>query len=419
VGLLLLWTGCKKEDHDPPSVALSQPNEGFTVVADSLFTISGRASDDQGLSSITAILYEAATEAIVQTKTVTIGGLENDFSFSMPAGDRYTASGEYTLQVTAQDRSENKGSAFIQIHVQELPLVFRGVVWAGEGGANLYSVHRRDTGGVVTAGPTGLEDMTGLRMDSRNDQVVTVQSTVGKLRAWDVEDFSQLFEVDLQQGIGTATFSGIAMNASGYYASVRVPAYMRSYRFDGALKNNFDNVLYPGTAVLAASDRIYLGVAGQQGTPQKVDAYDETGEGILATQVLDWEVERILPLDADNIIVCGNQGGLGRVYVLDRQSLVQRETWDMQEEFRDVATANGRVWVVTGSALFEFYPSTGTVSAALAPGDYHALAVDATQNRLYLGGQDVVEVRTGAGVWVEDVNGGFGQVQYIQIHYNK
>jgi hypothetical protein len=417
--LMLLAPACKKEDHDPPSVALSQPDEGFSIIADHPFTIAGRAFDDQGLTGITAILYHSVTEVIVQTESITIDGLERDFSFTMPAGDRYTETGEYTLQVTARDAAENKGSAFIQIHVQELPLEYRGVVWAGENTSNQYAVYKRDTAAILTAGPSGLNDMTGLLMDSRNDQVVATLSGEGKLLGWDVEDFSPLFTVDLPQGIGTETFSGISMNAGAYYAALREPAYLRSYRFDGAPVNNFDDVLHPATAVMATADRIYLGVAGFQGTPMKVDAYDPVGEGLLSTQVLDWEVERILPLDADHILVCGNEGGLGRIYVLDRQSLVRVETLDLMEGFRDAATANGRAWLLMDTGLYEFYPATGTCSAILAPGDYQALAVDATQIRLFLGGQDVVEVRTGAGAFVEEVTGGFGQVEFIRVHYNK
>ncbi|HEX2899680.1 MAG TPA: hypothetical protein VHS96_08175, partial [Bacteroidia bacterium] len=350
---------------------------------------------------------------------VTLSGVQNNFEFAMPAGDRYTEGGDYTLRVTASDKAGNEGSAFVQITLQELPLAYHGLVWAGEGIGGGFSVFKQDTGNVTTAGPGGLQGMSDLLMDSRNDQIITCQSAAGTLTGWDFDDFSQIFRTDLPQGTGSATFSGLAMNRSGYFASLRVPAYLRSYRFDGSPKNNFDDAGYPGTAVMATADKVYLGVSGLLGSPRKLDVYDVAGENLEATQVLGWEVMRILAVNDAEIVACGNNNGLAQVLVLDRQSLVRYQEKELQETFIDAVAANGRVWLLTDQGLREFYPGDGSASALLVAGNFSAVGVDATQNRIFLGGANVIEVVTGAGAPLAQWTGSFGNVKFIKTHYNR
>lgn len=417
--MVILVVGCKHEDGEPPATALSLPGDGFVVVANSEFEVAGRASDNEGLVSVTAVLFETFTEQIVQTTSIAISGMETDFSFRMPAGDRYTEGGDYTLRVTAADKAGNEGSAFLQITVQALPLEFKGLVWAGESGGGAFSIFTQDTAGNVLSGPGGLNSMVDLLMDSRNGQIVAAQSNAGVLSAWDFEEFTPMFQTTLPQGTGTETFSGIAMNRNGFYAAVRVPEYLRSYRFDGSPKNNFEQVLYPGTAVMATSDKVYLGVSGILGSPRKVDVYDIANESLEATQVLDWDVLRILAIDADEILVCGNSSGLGRIFVLDRQSLIRNQETELLEGFRDAMTANGRVWVLTDSGMMEYFPSNGTLSSVLMAGDFSALGVDAARNRLFIGSTDRIDIVTGAGALLGMVQGGFGDVRFISTYYNR
>jgi hypothetical protein len=180
MAVVLAFGACKKEDREPPAVALSLPGDAFSVVAASEFTIAGRASDDQGLATITAILFETFTEQIVQTNTILLDGLENDFEMMMPAGDRYTEGGDYTLKVTAADRSGNEGSAFLQITVQELPLVYRGLIWAGISGNDNAAVFRQDSTGTIVNGPAGLSSLADLLMDSKNGQFIAAQVDSGR-----------------------------------------------------------------------------------------------------------------------------------------------------------------------------------------------------------------------------------------------
>ncbi len=412
-------SSCKKVDSDPPAVALSLPVDAFSVQGNSEFEIAGVASDNEGLATITATLYETATEVVVQSTSITATGLSKRFSFMMPAGDRYTTTGQYTLRVTAADAAQNLGTALTQINVQELPLLYRGAVWAGDLGAQSYAVHGLDTAGTVAPGPSGVSNVAGLLVDNRNEQLVAVQSTPGWIRAWDLEGFAPLFQLDLPQGTGSETFTGLSMNKGKYYCSLRVPAFLRSYRFDGSPVNDFEQALHPGTAVLAMDDRIYMGLQGVVGSPTKLDAYDATGANLLATQLMDWPAAQILELNDGQLLVCGNLAGEGRLMVLDRMAVTTEREVTLGSAFIGAATANGRAWVLSDQGVQEFFPDNGNLSGLLVTGSYTAIAVDATLNRLFLGGNGVVEVHGGAGNLLAAINGTYGQVQFIDIRYNK
>jgi hypothetical protein len=245
------------------------------------------------------------------------------------------------------------------------------------------------------------------------------KSIPGVLSAWTFDDFTPMFRTELSQGTGVETFTALAMNRNALYASLKVPEYLRSYRFDGSPKNNFEQALYAGTAVLASNEKVFLGVSGLLGTPKKIDLYDIGNEVLEATQVLDWDVERILDVNSDEIVVCGNLNGLAQIFVLDRQSLVRKEETGLLEGFRDAVTSRGRVWVLTDSGLMEYFPSNGTVSAVLVAGDFSALGVDAAQNRLFLGTNDRIDIVTGAGALIETITGAFGELKFIRSYYNK
>lgn len=415
---LLVLQACKEEDRDTPAVALSSPSEGFVIMADSEFVIAGVASDDRALGSVTAVLYESFTEAVVQSKTEPLGGLRDEFSFRMPAGDRYTPSGEYTLRVSAADAAGNIGSAFAQITIQALPLRYRGLVWACDVGAGQYTLHMEDSLQVVRQGPQQLTELAGLLCDNRNGQAVTAEAMPGVLIGWDIEGLDKVFQVDLSQGTGTRTFSGLTMNASRYYCALSVPSYLRSYRFDGAPVDEFEDALHPGTAICAAGDRVFMALKGLVGTPLKVDAYDAATGALEGTYGLDWEAQHLLPVGDDALLVAGNENGLGRVLVLDRTSLALRQAVPMTESLVDVATANGRVWVIGGAGLYELYPATGTLSGLLAAGDYAAIATDAEHNHVFLGGDGSLEQRSGAGALLRTIPVS-GRVAFIDTHYNK
>jgi hypothetical protein len=414
-----LYIGCKQTDRDAPTVALSAPSDGFAVVADSDFVIAGVASDEQGLSSITATLFETETGVLIQSKTISITGLSSQFSFEMAAGDRYTTTGLYTLKVTAVDGAGNFGSAFTQIQIQELPLVYLGAVWAGDQGTGHYSLHQLDTAGTLHAGPAGLQALSGLLADNRNGQLVGVQSTPGWLRAWSMEGLDPLWQFDLPQGTGATTYRGISMNHNRYFAALEVPDYVRAYRFDGTSINGFEQALHPATAVLGTHERVYAGLQGVVGLPTKLDAYDAVGGDLIATVPLDWAVSGILPLNDAQLLVWGNEAGMGRLLVVDRVAMTVDQATPLTETLVAAATANGRAWVLTDQGLYEYFGTGGTLSGMLVAGTYTALAVDASSNRLLLGGIDRVEVRSGAGALLETHLGAFGQVQFIDIRYNK
>jgi hypothetical protein len=419
MALLVCVAGCKKEDRDPPAVALSLPGDGFTVSADSMFRVTGVASDDVELATISATLFESNTGTIVQTNTISVSGPNVHFDFEMRAGDRYTPAGSYSLKVTALDKAENPGSALTMLTIQELPLVYLGAAWAGDQGNGNFAVTVLDTAGRALQGPVGLQNLSDLMVDSRFGQLAAVQSTPGWLRAWDLSSLGPLYQIDLPQGTGATTFTGLSMNYNRYFAALAVPYYVQSFTFAGAAVSDFEQATFPSTAIHATNDRVYVAVQGLVGSPTKIDAYDAASNQLQATYVTDWPIASLLSLGDGQLLAGGNDGNTGKVLVLDRASMVVDQLVTLPGRYLGAATAGDRAWVMTDAAVYELFKTNGTLSSALVTGAYSAIAVDATRDRLFLGGADLVEVRSGAGALQASYTGAYGAVRFIDIHYNK
>ena len=180
-------------------------------------------------------------------------------------------------------------------------------------------------------------------MDSRNAQLIGVQAMPGWLSAWSMDDLAPLFQVDLPQGTGTPTYSGVSMNRFKYYGSLAVPPYVRSYTYAGATVSGFEDCLYPATAIYAGEERVYVALQGELGLPMKVDAYNVQDNRLVATQPTHWPVIQILPISGQQLMVLGNEAGVGKALVIDRSTMARDQELTLPGACIGGVTAHGRV----------------------------------------------------------------------------
>ncbi len=404
-------------------MALSAPSSGFVVEGNTSFLVEGKASDETGLGNVTAIISDLVTGQIIASKSVSAEGLSDNFSIEIDAGDRYTPTKEYMLRVTAQDLAGNNGSGFANIEIIEFPLAFRGLMYASNAQQDIWNIaawmKTSDTTTATLAGPTGLNAVSGILSDDRNEFFVLVQSESGTLRSYDQTLFDVAYVNELNEGGAFPVLTDIGMNATSYFAPSQVPPYLRVFRDDGSSKGDFEDMLYPGTAVCVTDSRVYAGAKGVLGSPLKLDAYNLQTEALAASINVDWEVLKILEINEDQIAAFGNKNGLGYVDVIDKTTFTKDWELSLDADFVDAAAANGQCWVLTSAGLKALIVGSGTFSNALATGTYHALAVDKKSNRLYLGTSNGIEERATTGVLLRQIPTSGGPVKMIAPVYNK
>jgi large repetitive protein len=104
-------------DITPPTLSITSPQQNAYVKG--TLTLTGRAADDLGLSSVT-VTYSGSSGTM--SKSVTVGG--GAWSVDIPTGSAASdalADGEQSLSVTATDRSGKITSAGLIAYVDNLP----------------------------------------------------------------------------------------------------------------------------------------------------------------------------------------------------------------------------------------------------------------------------------------------------------
>lgn len=404
-------------------MALSAPVSGFVAQGNSKFLVEGKASDETGLSSVTATISDLITGQIVATASTSLDGLEDQFSFEISAGDRYTATNSYMLRVAATDKAGNNGSAFANIVIIEFPLAFKGICFATNPLTNNWNIHSaiKESNGTfqIINGPTQMQDVSGLLSDNRNEFFAISQSNGGILSIFEQEQFDLLYENRLNVGTSFPVLVGLDMSRNSYFSPSQTPPYLRVFRFDGSSKGDIEDMYYPGTAVCITESKVFAGARGVLGSPIKLDAYNLENEKLSGSVGSDFEIEEIVSINDDLIASFGNLNGVGRVDICDAQSLIKDWELTLDGEFVAAAGGNGRIWVLTSTSLKEINPILGTFSAPIVTGNYYALAYDRSDNRLFLGTSSDIEMRTLDGTLLSRIAGSNGPVKMIKIIYNK
>lgn len=420
LGLLTLTIGCKKGDNTPPTISVSNPVDGTAATGTDRVTIRGSASDEGGLTQITAQLLSVPDERIFGTQIETVSGTSADFAFEMELGDRYTPTGDYLLRVSATDEAGNFASDWIDLQLTELPRVRHRTLWAGDDGAGTFTLFGRDTLGNTTSG-TGLgQAVSALHMDNRSQTLLVTNAASGNFTAYRPEDFSQRFSLGIAANGNNESWTGISSYLERYYLSSVVPPYFRVYNSSGDLITTFDDALHPALSVLTTETRLYGGVRGLVGQPLKLDAYGRNSTQLQVTNVLNREIHQV-HATTNHIAAVHLAGQNGRIYLLDGQSLVTLDSIDFSSPLLHTAYSpeNDLLYVLTDLGLQTLDPDLAWLSPVTVSGTFSCVAVDRSSGDVYLGRQDVVEILDAQlspkGMW----QGGFGDVSYIDFHYNK
>lgn len=415
----ILFGGCSKEDAVRPSIEVFTPsdNQGFSACDE--VTITGRATDNKGLNEVTVTLTDQDGFQVLGSSLVAISGTESQFSLKLKLGGRYTETGIYQLLLTVYDQAGNSANETVPIALSEVPQVLLRPLWAGAdlvGGTTLFY---RDSLSNIVTGPflgTGLSDF---ETDNRNQLLLTSELLGGRFTGRRMDEFDVEFQTDLPTGAMQDGISGISVSTDEIFLSLKVPPYMRVFDLSGELTESWSEVLYPASALLVGEDNLYVSVKGFGGNPIKTDVYGADSRQLKATNVLDWEVEHIRQLENGDVIVAGNESGLGRVRVLNSGNLTVKASLDLQEAVLGLDGSGSEWFLLLESGIWQFEESNASANLQLLSGSFESLAWEAIGGQLYIGGENNVFIIDGNGSLMTQHVGGYGEVKWIDFQYNK
>ncbi|HHG86450.1 MAG TPA: hypothetical protein ENJ82_16990 [Bacteroidetes bacterium] len=415
---LSCWTSCKKGDHSPPSIAVNHPIDGANFVACDEVRITGQASDNQGLGQVTVTLSDPFTNQILGSSSHALKGLKDDFGFNFKLGDRYTHSGEYQLRITAFDAFGNTANDFVLIQIAELPKQLIHATWVGIDGSEVAQLYVRDSLGLVQSGSILGNKLSGFLIDNRSQQMLVTEGLTGRFDSRNLEDYALNFRNTLLTGGPQQALTGISAVQNKFYLSLNVPPYVRIFDREGAQTTSWSQVLSPVTEILASPVHTWLVLDGAGGMASQLNLYDTFSQQVKATDLLSWRAEKLL-LAAQQIIVCGNDGVQGHVYLLDADHLTHDSENDLTERFLGADGAGQDWFVLLASGLWRIDLGSGNLQGPIVSGNFSSIGFEDVSGNIWLGRQDAVDIYGQNGGLVQTISGSFGLVKWIRFHANK
>lgn len=416
--VLLACSACKKEDDTPPAVSILAPANGSAHVAASAMPVQVSASDDGGLASVTALLTSDLLGTTVSSASISLTGNSDTRSFNMVCGDRYTATGSYTLSVTAYDKAGNNSRATIALQVSETPLVlYRTIFTVYPPSVGIYQLFSIDSAGFSDAGPYLGDSVAGLLVENRHQRAVVALRDDGSVRAYHPEDFQADFVYQpfpsqhALNGIGSA-----GMN--GYLISYETPPYLRQLDRNGLWQNDWDGLVYPVRNAYYDESQLYLSVHGLLDQPIKLDRYNYTGENLTNARPLSCDLLYIAR-SGDELVGAGPVGNQTRIYRLSLPSLVVLDSATIGSPYIGGAHGGNQHFILTQSGLARVDLPNFSLNVNFVTGNYTAVGFEPSRNQVWLGTNGQLDVYDLNGQNVTSHITSPGEVRHIGFQLNK
>lgn len=416
--VLLAFAACKKEDDTPPAIGILAPANGSAHVAASAMAVQVSASDDGGLASVTALLTDDLLGTTVSSASATLTGNSDTRSFNMVCGDRYTATGAYTLSLTAYDKSGNSSRATIALQVSETPRVlYRTVFTVYPPSVGIYQLFSIDSAGFSDAGPYLGDSVADLLVENRHQRAVVALRDDGSVRAYHPEDFQADFVYQpfpRQHALNGIRSAGV----NGYLIAYETPPYLRQLDRNGLWQNDWDGLVYPVRNAYMDASQLYLSVHGLFDQPIKLDRYNYTGENLTNARPLSCDL-LYLARSGDALIGAGPSGNQTRIYRLGLPSLVVLDSATIGSPYIGGANGGDHHFILTQSGLARLDLPNFSLNANFVTGNYTAVGFEPSRGQVWLGGSGALEVYDLNGQLVTSHITSFGEVRHIGFHLNK
>lgn len=416
--LFSIFGGCNNNDRSGPKLSISLPADEVTLQAGTDLLIEGSVSDKQGLASLTFSLTEPSG-IVYQSQENALSGVEMDFSFVFSeVGDLQTETGSYSIKVTARDVNGNETSEFIPAQINEIPQklykTFLGVADPQEN----YELVLRDTFGNLSTQMALGNQLSVFQVDNYQQQFFTASRFAGVFKGYRTDDFAVNWTETIPSGSGSAIFTDLYRTRTDYYMGLGIAPFGRIYGVDGSLTLDWNNLINPVNALYFQQNRIYTSESAANGQTHRLAAYSLQSQDLVQIAPLDWAAVDLLPLNEIELLVIGNEGNSGRIYIINRSTFAITEDYDLTSPVTAATLGPDAAFLATASGVRKLDRDNYTLGT-IYPGDFLSIAYEPTSGRIYLGKEDGVEIISENGTFISEITGITGKVNFIDFHMNK
>lgn len=379
-----VFTSCRKEKNDPPTVEIVQPAEGaFLAVPDTLL-VHVRVSDDRAVESVWFGVTDVNGVPIAPTELRTVNTASGDVYAALPIIAPSTPGGLFKLTVRASDGKESR-SAFRDITIHPEPLRLRALFLVPPGGTAPATITRVDSADHISSWTT-MSDISGGAVSSAQQYVAFAGGPVAPLVGHSTHGPGS-WQVTNQNGIGGPYFLGLRTDpADGRFYVSTNDGFIRGFTPQGQqVFTAQQDAFLRSYRTAIAGGRL---VAAQEHLGQLVDRLSNMAlpSGTpLSYFPLDLQVVHMDARGTDHVLLFGDRDGQG---VIQDRHVDQGGVYEMrvfsEGPVRAVQQLSPDVWVVAlPGRIVRFQYSTNGLTMLLDGVTADALAYEAATGTLY------------------------------------
>jgi hypothetical protein len=203
--LVLLFSSCKKEDTEPPSVQINSPTENSVYEFNDFVSVAVRASDNKQVESVTVSVRNTAGAVVLRSELKSFSGKKTvEEDFFLHYDNIHLEEGTYYIYAEADD-GENVSTTFQSIRLTPVPKVLQSIQVLvsdnNQSSLNTYSIN----GQALQEFPL-TDNCFRFHINSYDQKIYTIGSAQTGIRTYGAENVNLERTVQIPFDLGSQLF---------------------------------------------------------------------------------------------------------------------------------------------------------------------------------------------------------------------
>lgn len=415
VGLLFLWSSCKKKDEVPPVVVITAPADGRIYNVYDTIQVSFQISDETEIvSASTEVVNQDFFPITVKTQIQDLSG-----SAQIVLDDKLIDTGDYFIVVNASDGT-NDSRQFVEIRIIGVPKERRAVYVATSSGNSNDALWKVDsllhqTIPWIQPG----QDVLKLCVNSQYDLMALVGYYSTGLKTYDLQFQNLAWNDNVFPVSQTERYMDLICEESSFYTSI-YDREIRGYTVAGSLFRNHPTGEYRPELLYVFEDKLMV-EENQVGDDRHVlNIYFEPSQALLLQVNFEVDITGIAQLVDDEILVFGNTGGQAKVFHYD---IGENSWWEPRQlpsgkVYSAVKMEGGTVAFTHDDGIYAYTYNPNFLNLLRSGSTYRNLVFDLDHGSLLSSSGNMLEEISQAGQLVNSVAMADSIVSF-DIHYTR
>ena len=410
---LMTVFSCKKEDEVSPYVRIISPSEGAVYnVFDTVYT-SFEISDETQLVSATAEVVNS--NFVPVTPKVSIQNFNG--AAQIVIDDKLLDTGDYYVLITASD-GVNQQLEYRKIKIVAVPRIRRAIYVATSNGSGQDAVWKVDSlfQQVISWNNPG-QDILKLRVNSLFDRLTLVGRFSKGLRTYDLNDGALTWSDDVYPA-QVQRFEDLLTYESAVYTTL-YDREIRSYSSSGSMTMNLPTENHKPELIYRHPDCLLIEMNLVGDNKHFLNVYHPQTRALLWETNFGIDITAVCELDADKVMVFGNDGDQARVFHYDIGGNAWWEPRQLPEgKVLDAVSIEGQSFAITHQNGVYTYTYNPNYLNQIKVGTYQDIGYDNDNATIIVASNNMLEEITQIGQTVSSVSLADSIVSF-DIHYTR